>query len=202
MIAGSKVMVQTGDVEYRKQQNKDCSVYPDDVCPPLPTHDCRRQHYRSTRAWTGWRTRPRCETPTVRGKPPRLKYRQRRSRQQHQQTASGVDQFGKEIGIRERRFGRSLRHPTHILHVPQQDSDRNDCQKEFDRDPPMPKQSPPGTERLDKAAEQRGETERNDDEPTDQFHREVSGARRLRVTASKTGSSQGEVSDDRAKPAG
>src|SRR6266511_2604722 len=73
------------------------------------------------------------------------------------------------------------------LRVNQQNDGGKDGYQEFHQDPIASEQAPLGTQCLDKPGYQRGEAQRDDDEPGGQPHREIGGSNHLSILAGQTG---------------
>jgi len=85
--------------------------------------------------------------------------------------------------------------------VHQQGDRGKNGQAEFQQDPVVPKQAPGGAECLEKPGGERSETHRDDDEPADQVHREISTAHHFSIMAGQAGDAENQEGGDRAEPA-
>src|SRR2546430_3800501 len=97
-------------------------------------------------------------------------------------------------------FRSHVGHPVNRLGMHQQDDRRKDREQQFRHHPVVAKQSPRRAERIDEAGQQRGDTQRDDDEPGGQMHRDVRRSHHLRIVARDPRDRESEECRDRAKP--
>ncbi len=101
----------------------------------------------------------------------------------------------------QRRLGHDPRQVTDGPHVDQQEECRRDGYQEFNQHPIVPEQALLGTQGLDKPGQRRSKTQRNNDEPASQLHRQIGGPHHLRIAAGETGDGESQERGDRAEPA-